>query len=142
MSDFIDEIKESLTDAQYKQGMELCQVLYKKRALENKLYQMTYLAPFTFVTEHDCDDEDCSVHYLKISFTRKTGLVLLTEATAERIREKGLFMGSDDEMKAYVDLDVLKNFPDEADDLGTPLEWFEFPVLSLELCESSCDPCT
>lgn len=130
MSDFIDDIKESLTDAQYKQGMEICQALFKQK--EEKLYKMTYLAPYTFASDHECEDEDCEMRSLKISFTRKTGLILLSDRSAERIREKRLFLGSDEEMKSYIDIDVLKNFPVEADDIGMPLEWFEFPVLELE----------
>lgn len=130
MSDFIDDIKESLTDAQYKQGMELCQTLFKQK--EEKLWRMTYLAPFTFATEHECDAEECDIRCLKISFTRKTALVRLTEAHVERIREKNMFLGTSEEMKSYIDVDVLKNFPVEEEDIGMPFEWDEFPVLGLE----------
>lgn len=133
MSDFIDDIKESLTDAQYKQGMELCQTLFKQK--QEKLWRMTYLAPFAFVADHDCDDVDCDMRCIKISFTRKTALVQLTEVNARRILEKNMFLGTAEEMKPYVDVDILKNFPVEADDLGMPMEWDEFPVLALELIE-------
>ena len=139
VSDFIDSVKESLTDAQYKEGMELCQALYNKKELEKKLYRMTYLAPYTFVAGHECDDEDCDMRSLKISFTHKTAPVLLTEAHAARIRAKNMFLGSTEEMRSYIDIDVMLAFPTESDDLAMPMEWFEFPVLSLELYESSCD---
>lgn len=142
VADFIDSIKESLTDGQYKEGMELCQALYKKKEQERKMYRMTYLAPYTFVADHDCDDGDCDMRCLKISFTHKTALVQLTEAHAARILMKNMFLGSTEEMRSYIDVDVLLAFPTESDDLAMPLEWHEFPVLSLELCESSCDPHT
>jgi hypothetical protein len=133
MSDFIDDVKESLTDAQYKQGMEICQTLFKRK--EANLYRMTYLSPFTFTTDHDCDDIECDIRTLKISFVRKTALVRLTGEKAEKIREKNLFMGSDDDMREFIEVDVLKCFPVEADDVGMPFEWFDFPVISLELIE-------
>lgn len=133
MSDFIDDIKESLTDAQYKQGMELCQTLFKQK--QEKLWCMTYLAPFTYACDHDCEDDDCDMRSLRISFTRKTALVQLTDARAARILERNMFLGLSDEMRPYIDLDVLKNFPVEEEDIGMPFEWDEFPVLSLELVD-------
>lgn len=141
VSDFIDSIKESLTDGQYKEGMELCQALYKKRELENKLYRMTYLAPYTFASEH-CAGEDCTDRSLNISFRKKTALIMLTNERAARIRAKHVFCSDPDEMAEFIDIDVLLAFPIESEDLGMALEWFEFPVLSLELYESSCDPRT
>ena len=138
ISDFIDSVKESLTDAQYKEGMELCQALYNKKELEKKLYRMTYLAPYTFASEH-CANEDCDDRTLQISFRKKTSLIQLDDAWAARIRAKNLFCGDDEEMAEFIDVDVLLAFPIESVDLGMGLEWFEFPVLSLELCESSCD---
>lgn len=135
MSDFIDSIKESLTDGQYKEGMELCQTLFQKKESEKKIYTMTYLAPFVFVADHECDDVDCDGRWLKISFTRKTALVQLTEAHAARILAKNMFLGSMDEMRSYIDLDVFKNFPNEVDEIGMPIEWDEFPVLGLELVD-------
>ena len=133
MSDFIDDVKESLTDAQYKQGMELCQTLFKRK--EANLYRMTYLSPFTFTADHDCEDIECDMRTLKISFVRKTALVQLTGDRAEKIREKNIFIGDDEEIREFIEVDVLKCFPNEADDVGMPFEWFHFPVISLELIE-------
>ena len=141
ISDFIDSIKESLTDGQYKEGMGLCQAHNKKKELENKLYRMTYLAPYTFAAEH-CANEECEDRTLHISFHKKTALVQLCDARVARIRAKNLFCGDEDEMIDFIDVDVLLAFPIESMDLGMGLDWFEFPVLSLELCESSCDPHT
>jgi hypothetical protein len=132
VSDFIDSIKESLTDGQYKEGMELCQALYKKKEQEKKLYRMTYLAPYTFATEH-CADEDCDDRTLQISFHKKTALVQLCDARCARIRTKHMFCGEVDEMAEFIDVDVLLAFPIESVDLGMALDWFEFPVLELEL---------
>jgi hypothetical protein len=138
VSDFIDSIKESLTDGQYKEGMELCQALYKKKEFEKKLFRMTYLAPYTFASEH-CANDDCDDRTLQISFRKKTSLIMLSDERAARIRAKNIFCGESEEMAEFIDVDVLLAFPIESVDLGMELEWFEFPVLSLELCESSCD---
>lgn len=131
ISEFIDSIKESLTDGKYKEGMELCQKVFQEKEIENKLYRMTYLRPFTFLGEH-CEDEECDDMKLYLSFTKSTALVQLTDARAERIREKNLFLGRFEDMKDFIDLDVLRSFPLEQEDLETELNWFEFPVISLE----------
>lgn len=126
ISGFLDEIKEVLTDAQYKEGMELCQALFHKK--EKKLYKMTYMRPFTFLEEH-CDDDDCDVQSFKVSFVKATALVQLTEKHAEQILEENLFM---DDVSEIIDCDVLRSFPDE---MNTPLEWDEVVVLSLVIYE-------
>lgn len=134
VSDFIDSIKESLTDGQYKEGMEMCQTLFKKKKLEKKFYRMTYLAPYTFLMDH-CDSDDCDERSLHITFRKKTTLVQLSDSRVDQIRIKSMFYGTTEEMREFIDTDVLVSFPIESDDLGTGLEWFEFPVLSLELVE-------
>ena len=131
ISDFIDSIKESLTDGQYKEGMELCQALFKKKEIEKKFYRMTYLAPYTFLTDH-CASEDCDERSLQITFRKKTALVQLNDSRADQIRIKHMFCGTTEDMREFIDLDVLVSFPIETDDLGMSLEWFEFPVLELE----------
>lgn len=133
ISDFLDDVKESLTDAQYKQGMEICQTLFKQK--EANLYRMTYLSPFTFTTDHECEDIDCDIRTLKIAFVRKTALIHLTMDRVEKIRENNFFMGTEEEMREFIEVDVLKCFPVEANDIGMPMEWYEFPVLSLDLVE-------
>lgn len=136
ISDFIDSIKEHLTDAQYKEGMEICQSVFKKKKEESaeKLYQMTYLRPYTFADDH-CDDEDCEDTTFRIAFTKVTHLIKLSDARAERIRTDHVFVGSDDDMTPFIDLQVLRSFPSDLADLDSDIQWYEFPVVSLELTD-------
>jgi len=136
ISDFIDSIKEHLTDGQYKEGMEICQSVFKKKkeALAKKLYRMTYLRPYTFVDDH-CDDEDCEDMSFRISFTKVVHIVKLSDVRAERIRTDNVFYGSDEDMKPFIDLQVLRSFPADMADLDSDIQWYEFPVISLELAE-------
>ena len=137
ISDFIDSIKEHLTDGQYKEGMEICQSVFKKKeALAEKLYRMTYLRPYTFVDDH-CDDEDCEDMSFRISFTKVVHIVKLSDARADRIRTDNVFYGSDEDMKPFIDLQVLRSFPSDMADLDSDIQWYEFPVISLELVEES-----
>jgi len=132
VSDFIDSIKESLTDAQYKEGMELCQKVFEKNEQEEKLYRMTYLRPYTFADDH-CEDEDCVDTKFMIAFKKMSGLVLLSDRRYEIIMEESLFRGSTkDELNQFIEPDVLHAFPNETHELGSEIEWFEFPVLKLE----------
>jgi hypothetical protein len=132
VSDFIDSVKESLTDAQYKEGMELCQTIFKETEVRYKLYQMTYLRPYTFIDDH-CNDEECSLEKLYLSFEKYTSLVKLDDDRVKRIKETNLFLGTEEEMKSFIDLDVLKSFPCSQLELDQEMAWHEFPVLSLEL---------
>jgi len=135
ISDFIDSIKEHLTDGQYKEGMEICQSVFKKKeASAEKLYRMTYLRPYTFVDDH-CDDEDCEDMSFRISFTKVVHIVKLSDARADRIRTDNVFYGSDEDMKPFIDLQVLRSFPSDMADLDSDIQWYEFPVISLELVE-------
>lgn len=135
ISDFIDSIKEHLTDAQYKEGMEICQSVFKKKeAAFEKLYNMTYLRPFTFVDDH-CDDPDCEDMMFRIGFSKVTALIKLSDARAERIRTDHIFCGSDDDMKPFIELQVLRPFPGDMAELDSEIQWYEFPVISLELVE-------
>jgi hypothetical protein len=131
MSDFIDSVKESLTDAQYKEGMELCQKIFKKKESQQKLYRMTYLRPHTFSDDH-CDDEECMDMKFYIAFRKVQGLILLSEARFERIKEENVFRGTQDELSQFIDYDILRSFPHDNEELGNEIEWYEFPVLSLE----------
>jgi hypothetical protein len=36
-------------------------------------------------------------------------------------------------MKPFVDLQVLRSFPSDLADLDSDIQWYEFPVVSLEL---------
>ncbi len=136
ISDFIDSIKENLTDAQYKEGMEICQSVFTKKneASAEKLYRMTYLRPYTFVDDH-CDDEDCEDMIFRISFTKVVALVKLSDARVERIRTDNVFYGTDEDMKPFIELQVLRSFPADLAELDSDIQWYEFPVISLELVE-------
>lgn len=130
ISNFLDEIKESITDAQYKQGMELCQELFKET--EKKLYSMTYLRPYTFEDDH-CDDSECLDSKFYIAFSKVTALIQLTEEQAKTIQEEHTFHAKDEILMSYIDQDVLRSFPRDNEELGSEIEWYEFPVISLEL---------
>jgi hypothetical protein len=69
----------------------------------------------------------------RIAFTKVKHIVKLSDARAERIRTDHVFYGSDDEMKPFVDLQVLRSFPSDLADLDSDIQWYEFPVVSLEL---------
>jgi len=128
ISDFLDSIKETLTDGQYKEGMELCQKIFQKKESEEKLYRMTYFRPYTFAEEH-CDDEDCGDTKFMIAFDKVTSLILLSDARADRIRQESLFRGQKEELNEFIEPEVLHAFPSEFDG---EFEWFEFPVLKVE----------
>jgi hypothetical protein len=133
ISDFIDSIKEHLTDGQYKEGMEICQSVFnKKEASAEKLYRMTYLRPYTFVDDH-CDDEDCDDMIFRIAFTSVTHIIKLSDARADRIRTDHVFYGSNDEMKPFIEVQVLRSFPSDMAELDSDIQWYEFPVVSLDL---------
>jgi hypothetical protein len=129
-SEYIEEIKESLTDAQYKQGMELCQTLFKQEKPDEKLYKMTYLSPLVFSDTHDCGDEDC-VHgrSLNISFVKKTALVKMKPERVNEILEENCFMG--DDLGEFIETNVLSNHQEFEMDLPE-FEWDTFPVLKME----------
>jgi len=129
IANFLDSIKDTLTDGQYKEGIELCQKMFNET--EDKIYRMTYLRPYTFIASH-CDDEDCIESKLLIGFKKAVGLVQLSDNKAERIREDNLFYGTDEQMSDFIDINILRSFPDDQEDLDCLLHWFEFPVISLE----------
>ena len=129
VSNFLDSIKEKLTDSQYKEGMEICQKVFNQK--EDKLYRMTYLRPYTFVASH-CEEEDCVDSKLMVSFEKATGLVRLSDNRAEQIRQEHVFLGTEEDMKNFIDISILRSFPDDRDELDSELNWYEFPVISLE----------
>lgn len=131
MSDYLEGIKESLTDAQYKEGMELCQKLFLKKQKETKMYTMTYLRPYTFLTDH-CEDIDCMDNKFCIAFSKITGSVMLTDHQLAKIKEDNVFRGTKNQLETFIDIDVLRSFPDDNESLGSEIEWFEFPVISVE----------
>jgi hypothetical protein len=137
LTEFIDSIKEKLTDGEYIEAMNMCKKVFDKKERENplKLYRMTYLRPYMFMDEH-CDDEHCDDMKYCLSFERSTSLIQLTDRGAARIRETNLFLGDRDEMKSFINVDVFHSFPNEFDE---NMEWFEFPVLSLELVREEPD---
>ena len=133
LTDFIDSIKEKLTDGEYIEGMNMCKKVVDTKEVESnlKLYRMTYLRPYMFMDEH-CDDEHCDDMKYCLSFERTTSLVQLTDRGAARIRETNLFLGDKEEMSAFLDVDVFHSFPNEFDE---NMEWYEFPVITLELAD-------
>jgi len=131
LTEFIDTIKEKLTDGEYIEGMNLCKKVFdaKETVSELKVYTMTYLRPYMFMDDH-CTSEDCDDLKYCLSFQRVTSLVRLTDRGAARIRETNLFLGDKKSMKAFIDVDVFHSFPNECDE---NVEWYEFPVLALVL---------
>lgn len=129
MSDYIDSVKESLTDQQYKEGMDLCKTVFEAKKREKKLYKMTYLAPYTFRAH--CDD---GYPILRIGFQKKTGLVQLNEYDVKFIQDEHRFSPDEGSLESFIDTDPLSCFPLESDSLDGIIEWWEFPVLSLEEC--------
>lgn len=129
ISNFIDTIKELLTDSQYKEAMEMCQKIFNEK--EDKLYKMTYLRPFTFIDTH-CEDEECVDSKFLVSFVKATGLVRLSDNRAEQIREDNVFLGNEEQMSEFIDINILRSFPNDLEELDSELHWFEFPVISLE----------
>jgi hypothetical protein len=132
ISNFLDSIKESLTDAQYKEGMETCQKLFEATEVKDKLYRMTYLRPYTFMDEH-CHDEECDEMKFYVSFEKATSLVKLNDERVKRIMATNLFLGTDEEMKSFIQLDLFHSFPCDQLELDHEMTWHEFPVMSLEL---------
>jgi hypothetical protein len=129
ISNFLDSVKERLTDAEYKEGMEICQKVFHTK--EDKLYRMTYLRPYTFITSH-CEDEECMDSKLLVSFEKAYALVRLSDNRAEQIREEHVFLGTEEQMNDFIDVNILRSFPEDREDLDSDLNWYEFPVISLE----------
>jgi len=130
-SEFVDEIKEKLSDAEYKKGMEMWQTLFKQEKPDEKLYKMTYLSPLVFSDNHDCGDEDC-VHArsINIGFVKKTALVKMKPERAEEILEENCFVG--DDIEQFIETTVLAHHQEF--DIEIPeFEWDTFPVLKLEV---------
>ena len=136
ISDFIDSVKESLTDQQYKEGMEICKKIFEKKKLVKSLYKMTYLAPYTFRADGD------GYPILRIGFEKKTGLVQLNEYDVKFIEKEHRFSSDEGILDSFICTDPLMCFPLESDSLDGVIEWWEFPVLSLEPVDdsSSCVP--
>lgn len=130
-SEFVEEIKEKLTDAEYKKGMEMCQTLFKQEKPELKLYKMTYLSPVVFSDHHECEDEDCVQHKsLNIGFIKKTSLIQLKPDRAESILEENCYTG--DDIEDFIDVSVFQHHQEY--EIEVPeFEWDTFPVLKLEL---------
>lgn len=136
-SEYIEEIKESLTDGEYKKGMEMCQTLFNKEKPEMKLYEMTYLCPIVFSDGHSCDEEECVMEHsrsLNIGYEKKKSLVFMKEARAEEILEENCFIG--DDIDDFITTDILGHHH-EFENTIQEFEWATFPVLKLELAPST-----
>ena len=92
---------------------------------------MTYLRPYTFLTDH-CEDIDCMDNKFCLAFSKITGNVMLTDRQLERIKEENVFRGTKEQLETFIDIDVLRSFPDDNESLGSEIEWFEFPVISIK----------
>ena len=95
------------------------------------MYTMTYLRPYTFLTDH-CEDIDCMDNKFCLAFSKITGNVMLTDRQLERIKEENVFRGTKEQLETFIDIDVLRSFPDDNESLGSEIEWFEFPVISIK----------
>jgi hypothetical protein len=71
----------------------------------------------------------------RIAFTKVTHLVKLSDARVERIRTDNVFYGTDEDMKPFIEIQVLRSFPADLAELDSDIQWYEFPVISLELVE-------
>jgi hypothetical protein len=130
LSEFIDDIKEKLTDAEYKMGMELCQTIFKQEKPDEKLYRMTYLNPIVFSDDHDCDEDDCPhSRSLNIGFVKKTSLIKLRPDRAKSILEENCYTG--DDIEDFIDTSVLQHHQEYEMEIPE-FEWDTFPVLKLE----------
>jgi hypothetical protein len=112
--------------------MEMCQKIFKVTEVKEKLYRMTYLRPYTFMDDH-CSDEECADMKFYLSFEKHVSLVKLDDDRVKRIKETNLFLGTDEEMKPFINIDVFHSFPCSQLELDQEMTWNEFPVLSLEL---------
>lgn len=132
-AEYVEDIKESLTDAQYKQGMDLCQELFKQVEPDEKLYRMTYLCPSVYSDWHTCEDDEC-IHAqnrsLNITFEKKTALIKLKPEVADEILEDNCFRG--DNIRDFIEVEVLGNHQEYEEDIQD-FEWDTFPVLKLEI---------
>jgi hypothetical protein len=132
-AEYVEDIKEHLTDAQYKQGMDLCHALFRQVEPEEKMYRMTYLVPTTYSDWHNCPDDECDHPHnraLNITFTKKTGFVKMKPETAAEILEDNCFRGEN--IADFIDEDVLGSHQEYEEDIPE-FEWDTFPVLKLEL---------
>jgi hypothetical protein len=132
-AEYVEDIKESLTDAQYKKGMDLCQELFKQVEPDEKLYRMTYMCPSVYSDWHTCEDDEC-IHSqnrcLNVTFTKKTAYIKLKPELAEEILEDNCFRG--DNIGDFIEVDVLGNHQEYEEDIPE-FEWDTFPVLKLDL---------
>jgi hypothetical protein len=108
--------------------MDLCKTVFEAKKREKKLYKMTYLAPYTFHAEGE------GYPILRIGFQQKTGLVQLNEHDVKFIEHHHRFTNDEGDIESFIDTDPLSCFPLESDSLDGVMEWWEFPVLSLEEC--------
>ena len=130
LSELIDDIKEHITDAEYKLGLELCQSLYRQEKPDEKLYRMTYLSPVVFSDDHDCDDDDCPhTRSLNIGFVKKTALVKMKPDRAKAILEENCYTG--DDIDDFIDIGVLQHHQEYEMEIPE-FEWDTFPVLKMD----------
>lgn len=87
ISDFIDEIKDSLTDAQYVAGMGICKKIFEVYETTKKCYMMTYFQPVYTMVYDDDADEDEDMGEIHFELERRKVLVHLNSEQVSRIRQ-------------------------------------------------------
>lgn len=120
VSDWIFNIKDKLTDQEFKQGME---TLAAKKKDDKNFYKMIYLAPQTFSDVCECCEDDMKY---RITFNPKETIVQLDDEEAERISKTHACGGKS--IDHFIDSNVFDAF------LGinaVPVEYICFPVISL-----------
>jgi hypothetical protein len=85
-------------------------------------------------------NDDCGEMMFFLSFTKVTTELFLIDRRVTEIRESNMFKGTLNEMKEFIDVEVLRSFPNDLDDLGSDIQWYEFPVISLEEVQSEEAP--
>lgn len=129
-SEFLDEIKDSLTDQQYKTGMDLCKKHYDNQQ-NLVLYDITYLRPSMRVSFDDDGDP-----LVGVVMNKTNGLFFMTTEYADEIRGENKIRVYDEDCT----IDPAELFDDDMfDDLVTHCNMaiLEVPVLEIKKYEKS-----
>lgn len=87
LSDYIDDIKETLTDAQYITGMNICKKMFHDDEGTKKPYLMTYLQPvYNMVCESDDEEDGDSPGEIHFELERRKAIVFFNIKQADMIR--------------------------------------------------------
>ena len=128
VSNFLDTVKEKLSDAEYLEGMNLCKKVYEKKAKKN-VYRMVYLRPHTSVFPEDPG------YSIGIGYHVATTLVQLSIKDVEVINKYhcyNLFTTEDSEI---VDSCVFRGVGEIVGN-EVLVTWMEVPVISISTLEN------